>query len=112
MTDSGVLGAAGGGSGSAAAFARCAAVDARTFATEYWGRQPLLSRRAQLPGDFADLLDAAAVDELVSRRGLRTPFVRMAKDGSVIACSRVHPGRWRGGRPSPTRSPTTGCWVC
>ena len=100
MTDSGVLAAAGGGSGSAAAFARCAAVDARTFATEYWGRRPLLSRRAQLPGDFADLLDAAAVDELVSRRGLRAPFVRMARDGSVIASA----GFTRGGGAGATIS--------
>jgi lysine-specific demethylase/histidyl-hydroxylase NO66 len=37
-----------------------------------------------LAGSFADLLDAAAVDELVSRRGLRVPFARMAKEGSVL----------------------------
>jgi hypothetical protein len=37
---------------------------------------------------YADLLSAAAVDELVSRRGLRTPFLRMAKDGSVVASER------------------------
>ena len=35
-------------------------------------------------GGFNDLLSAAAVDELVSMRGLRTPFVRMAKDGRVL----------------------------
>jgi len=34
--------------------------------------------------DFTDLLSLAAVDELLSRRGLRTPFVRMAKQGKVI----------------------------
>ncbi|WP_395726703.1 cupin domain-containing protein [Nakamurella sp.] len=39
------------------------------------------------PGDFADLFSAAAVDELVSERGLRTPFLRMAKNGSVLASS-------------------------
>ena len=100
MTDSGVLGAAGGDSGSAAAFARCSAVDARAFATEYWGRRPLLSRRAQLPLGFADLLDAAAVDELVSRRGLRAPFVRMARDGGVIASA----GFTRGGGAGATIS--------
>ena len=55
----------------------------RTFAEEHWGRAPLLSRAAELPSAFTDLLDAAAVDELVSERGLRTPFLRMAKDGAV-----------------------------
>jgi len=33
---------------------------------------------------FVDLFSTGAVDELVSRRGLRTPFLRMAKDGSVL----------------------------
>ena len=32
-------------------------------------------------GGFRDLLDLDGVDELLSRRGLRTPFLRMAKDG-------------------------------
>ncbi len=38
--------------------------------------------------DFADLLDTRAVDELVSTRGLRTPFLRMANRGDVLAGSR------------------------
>ncbi|WP_306325780.1 cupin domain-containing protein [Streptomyces venezuelae] len=50
------------------------------FARDIWGRAPLLTRGA---GDFSDLFSAAAVDELVSRRGLRTPFLRVAKDGST-----------------------------
>jgi hypothetical protein len=54
------------------------------FADEIWGRRASLSRAAELTGSFDDLLDAAAVDELVSRRGLRTPFLRMAKDGTVL----------------------------
>lgn len=74
------------------ALSRCIAVDAATFAAEHWGRAPLLTRRAELTSDFADLLDPSAVDELVSRRGLRTPFVRMAKDGSVISADRYTRG--------------------
>ncbi|MEE2034980.1 cupin domain-containing protein [Rhodococcus chondri] len=51
------------------------------FACEVWGRTPLLTRRA---GDFCDLFSAEAVDELISRRGLRTPFLRVAKDGATL----------------------------
>ena len=29
-----------------------------------------------------------AVDELLSRRGLRTPFIRLAKDGAVVPAAR------------------------
>lgn len=63
------------------------------FADKYWGRAPLLTRASELGTDgFGDLLDAAAVDELVSRRGLRTPFLRMAKDGTVLAATRFTRG--------------------
>lgn len=65
------------------ALARCVACSAQTFAEENWGQAPLLSRAADLGSDFSDLLTAAAVDELVSERGLRTPFLRMVKDGAV-----------------------------
>jgi lysine-specific demethylase/histidyl-hydroxylase NO66 len=51
------------------------------FAREVWGRTALLTRGA---GDFSDLFSAAAVDELVAHRGLRTPFLRVAKDGSTV----------------------------
>ena len=53
----------------------------------YWGRRALLSpgRAIWAPAGFADLLDAAAIDELVSERGLRTPFLRVAKAGSTLA---------------------------
>ncbi|WP_263167534.1 cupin domain-containing protein [Streptomyces sp. SCSIO ZS0520] len=51
------------------------------FAREVWSRTALLTRGAS---DFSDLFSAAAVDELVSRRGLRTPFLRVAKDGSTL----------------------------
>ena len=74
------------------ALRRCVSCAAETFAQHHWGRAPLLSRAADLPGGFADLLDAAAVDELVSRRGLRTPFLRMARDGSVLPAARFTRG--------------------
>ena len=51
------------------------------FADDVWGRTALLTRGAS---DFSDLFSAEAVDELVSRRGLRTPFLRVAKDGTTF----------------------------
>ncbi|MEU6814432.1 cupin domain-containing protein [Streptomyces sp. NPDC046860] len=51
------------------------------FARDVWSRTALLTRGA---GDFSDVLDAGAVDELLSRRGLRTPFLRVARDGNVL----------------------------
>jgi lysine-specific demethylase/histidyl-hydroxylase NO66 len=66
------------------ALARCIDVSADTFAAEYWGRKALLSPAAGLHTDFSDLFGTAAVDELVSERGLRTPFIRMAHEGSVL----------------------------
>ncbi|MEU3663449.1 cupin domain-containing protein [Streptomyces sp. NPDC032940] len=51
------------------------------FARDVWARTALHTRRAD---DFSDLFSAGAVDELVARRGLRTPFLRMAKDGSTL----------------------------
>ena len=53
------------------------------FAERHWGRAPLL-RRGTEPGAFRDVLDLDGVDELLSRRGLRTPFLRLAKDGAVV----------------------------
>jgi hypothetical protein len=66
------------------ALARLVAVDADTFASRHWGTEPLLSRAAQLPTGFGDLFSAAAVDELVSVRGLRTPFLRVANHGETL----------------------------
>jgi lysine-specific demethylase/histidyl-hydroxylase NO66 len=75
------------------ALRRCVGVAPETFARDYWGTRHLLTRAACLPGGFADLLDLPAVDELLSCRGLRTPFLRMAKDGTVIPTSRfTRPG--------------------
>ena len=62
---------------------RVASADPTGFA-DAWGRRPLLASAAELPGPFDDLLDLDGVDELLSRRGLRTPFLRMAKDGAVV----------------------------
>lgn len=76
------------------ALARCAAVDAATFAAEHWSRAPLLSRAKELPQPFDDLLSLRDVDELVADRALRTPFFRTVRDG--------------GGLPLPTRTATAG----
>ena len=64
---------------------RLVSVDTERFARDFWGKQALLSPARELGGDFTDLLDAAAIDELVSERGLRTPFLRVAKDGLTLA---------------------------
>ncbi|MCO1656289.1 cupin-like domain-containing protein [Pseudonocardia sp. S2-4] len=63
--------------------ARATGLDAATFAERHWGRAPLLARAVD-PHAFADLLDLDAVDELLSRRALRTPFIRLARDGTVV----------------------------
>jgi lysine-specific demethylase/histidyl-hydroxylase NO66 len=66
------------------ALRRLIAVPVDEFASEYWGSAPLLSRAADLPSGFGDLFSNDAVDELVSRRGLRTPFLRVAKNGVTL----------------------------
>jgi cupin superfamily protein len=73
------------------ALARCVP-DPEAFAAA-WGRVAVHATAAELPRQFDDLLDLDAVDELLSRRGLRTPFLRMAKDGDVVPASRfTRPG--------------------
>ncbi|MFC5382576.1 cupin domain-containing protein [Aquipuribacter nitratireducens] len=62
------------------------------FAERVWARVPSLSSAADLPRDFTDLLDLADVDRLLSEQGLRTPFLRLAKDGQVVP-----EWRWTGG---------------
>ncbi|GAA1932543.1 hypothetical protein GCM10009797_27640 [Nocardioides hwasunensis] len=54
------------------------------FAENTWARGPLLRPSAD-PDGFDDLLTASAVDELVAERGLRTPFLRVARSGSTMA---------------------------
>src|ERR1700750_1060010 len=63
---------------------RCISPDPQLFAQEHWGRAPLLSRSDALPGDFSDLLSRDAVDELIAARGVRAPFIRLAKDGDLL----------------------------
>ncbi|GAA1504306.1 ribosomal protein L16 Arg81 hydroxylase [Agromyces terreus] len=66
------------------ALSRCIGIPAQRFADEVWARSALLSRAHELPSGFDDLFGADAVDELVTRRGVRTPFIRMARDGTVL----------------------------
>ena len=63
-------------------------VPTEIFARDYWGRQPLLSRASELPGTAQSCLDLAAVDSLLSERGLRTPFIRLTREGSMLNNSR------------------------
>ncbi|MEU9509196.1 cupin domain-containing protein [Micromonospora sp. NPDC048170] len=78
----------------AAALARCVSVESAKFAAAHWGRTPLLSRADELPNraGFTDLLSPADADELLSRRGLRTPFLRVAKDGQLVPAARFTGG--------------------
>ena len=53
------------------------------FAEHVWDRRPHLSRATDLP-PATHGFGPDAVDELLSRRALRTPFLRMARDGATI----------------------------
>ena len=68
------------------ALGRLIGIGVEEFARDYWGRQALLTPAGAAIGGsgFGDLLDADAVDELVSERGLRTPFLRVARDGTTL----------------------------
>ncbi|GAA3357495.1 cupin domain-containing protein [Saccharopolyspora gregorii] len=72
-----------GAAAPAAALSRVVGPDVDAFARRHWGREPLLRRGAD-PDSFRDVLDLDGVDELLSRRGLRTPFLRLAKQGEVV----------------------------
>ena len=50
------------------------------FAASHWGRRPLRAASGQVD----DLFSGDAVDELISVRGLRAPFLRVAKDGRTF----------------------------
>ncbi|WP_433013417.1 cupin domain-containing protein [Kribbella sp. CA-294648] len=58
-------------------------LDLAEFGRSYWGSRALLSHG----GDYGDLFSLQAADELLSRRGLRTPFLRLAKNGTVVGDS-------------------------
>ncbi|MCX4390435.1 cupin domain-containing protein [Micromonospora peucetia] len=77
-----------------AALSRCVSVEPAKFAAAHWGRTPLLSRADELPNraGFTDLLSPADADELLSRRGLRSPFLRIAKDGQLVPAARFTGG--------------------
>jgi hypothetical protein len=60
-------------------------VPPEVFARKYWATGPLHSAAGSLPRDFADLFSPAAADELLTDRALRTPFIRMAKEGKVLS---------------------------
>lgn len=66
------------------ALARCVAGDLDEFAQQVWGRRPHLSRAESLPTGVRGLLRPGDVDELVAERGLRVPFLRVAKSGKTL----------------------------
>ena len=72
------------GSGDRPALGRLTAIPWSEFARDHWGERPLLTRSR---AGFDDLFSASAVDDLVADRALRTPFVRMAAEGAVLAPS-------------------------
>ena len=65
------------------ALSRLVGPDVAGFGHRHWGQEPLLVRGAD-PDAFHDLLDLDGVDELLSCRGLRTPFLRVAQEGAVV----------------------------
>ncbi len=69
------------------ALRRLVAVDDTEFGASYWGRGPVATPAGSLPRGFDDLFSEAAVDELVSSRGLRTPFLRVAQGGRTLGSS-------------------------
>jgi len=81
--------APGGSAQDRPALRRCIRIDPEEFAAGYWATRPLLTPAAD---DFGDLLSLAAVDELTSTRGLRTPFLRVARDGRVVEPARFTRG--------------------
>ena len=64
---------------------RVTGLSIRDFVASNWGVAPLFRTAAQLSeSDLTDLLSRDAIDELLSQRGLRTPFVRMTHNGDII----------------------------
>lgn len=72
------------GSDLRSALRRLTGTDLESFADRFWGIAPKLTRSAELSDSFHDLMTLGTVDELISERGVRTPFVRMAKDGRLL----------------------------
>jgi bifunctional lysine-specific demethylase and histidyl-hydroxylase NO66 len=70
-------------SGEGHGLASLVALDPASFGQRYWGREPLLTRAAdRTPDPF--LFGPDAVDELLASRALRTPFLRMAREGRTL----------------------------
>jgi len=75
------------------ALRRCVGGNLDDFGSDHWGQVPLLTLADELPRGFEDLLSLTAAGELLSRRGLRTPFIRIARGGVVADPSRfTRPG--------------------
>ncbi len=74
--------------------------DLDTFATQVWGRRPLVRH---LPDDQREALvgtfDLPQADHLLTQTALRTPQVRLARDGSVLAESRYTRSATIAGKP-------------
>ncbi|WP_256794678.1 cupin domain-containing protein [Terrabacter sp. Ter38] len=66
------------------ALARLVPFPADEFARDHWAHTPIITRAADLPAGLLDLFGEDSVDELVSRRGLRAPFLRVAKGGRTL----------------------------
>jgi JmjC domain len=88
----GARGEAGGVRADRPALRRCTHLEPELFAGRIWGQEASLSTREQLPGGFADLFDLDTVDRLLSRQGLRTPFLRVAKNGQTYPSGRFTRG--------------------
>ncbi len=88
LTAPGVPGLLPEGGAARPALRRCTALTPELFAESIWGRQASLTRAADLGRDFADLFSLDAADALLSQQGLRTPFLRVAKDGSTLPATR------------------------
>ena len=74
----------GSGPADRPALERLTGLPASDFARDHWGEKPLVIRRDD---GFDDLFSVDAVDEVVADRALRTPFVRMAAEGTVLSPS-------------------------
>lgn len=70
------------------ALGRLIAISAERFGDEFWGSAPILTRGNELDRGFDDLFSLEAADEILSTRGLRTPFIRVAKEGAIVDASR------------------------
>ena len=76
-----------------AALERCVACGSDRFAADHWGRAPLLTRAAELrPRRSTTCSTPPPSTSWCLGAGLRTPFLRMAKDGAVLPTGRFTRG--------------------